>query len=86
MRATEWVEPGEGATVGELWDLVINSWALRHAPDGVRAEFLSHGAPTESERARRTRLGLMEEKGVLVLGLGWYDIERVTAAIWEYDQ
>lgn len=87
MLATEWVAPGKGETAGFLWDLAANSVVLRDAPSQVRAEFLSHGMPSEGMRLKRTRLAFgAAYRGMELRLLQPMDLERIMAAIWEWDR
>lgn len=91
-RATVWVGEGQGDTAGYLWDLVINSRALRDCSTQVRVDFISHGPLTEEQRRFRTAIRYNKiVASVEGEGLGWrgefgsltpLDIERITTAIW----
>lgn len=87
MLATEWVAPGQGETAGFLWDLAINSTALRDALSQMRTEFLSKGGLDQRLREKRTRLKFGNAYGSMELRLLMpTDVERIFAAIWEYDE
>lgn len=84
MMATEWVAPGAGTEAGILWDLAVNSVALKESEQHVKQQFASHGVLDEEQRQRKTRLMYRYHPQISILT--GYDIERIVAAIWEFDQ
>jgi len=79
MLATAWVEPGKGDPVGFLYDRVMKSGVLGACDSEVQEKFRQ--APSDELRRKRTRLTLNATMEVMT-----YDVERIAAAIWEYDQ
>lgn len=81
---TSWVTPRTGNTAGYLFDRAVR--VIKESPE-VRAEMpierrVRFGVPIDEELRRKvTRLKIVDaaEK------LEDYDLERISAAIWDYD-
>jgi len=80
MLATTWVAPGKGDPAGYLHDHVEKSGILGACDGGVQDKWREGGELSEEMRRKRTRLVCNA-----IVELQAYDVERICAAIWEFD-
>lgn len=75
--ATEWVGPRTGDTAGELYDLVLKDCSGLQIPLDVALQF------DRMDEARRKKITRLKYRGGKLCP---YDVDRIAAAIWEYDE